>query len=172
LTPLHDTRITARVALEKDLTEIERILKGAEDYFLKVEGVAVSQQIAHREWTDGPSKTAKGYRKEFLILKNETGNFGIADLHFHHPEFGTAYIGLLLVMETFQKKGLGSAAYRFVESYARDRHGIQKLLLGVSDRNDVKEFWTKMGFSENGKIYDHAGLNLVSRVTEMQKRIT
>lgn len=66
------------------------------------------------------------------------------------PEKNKAHIGLLLLGESFQGKGLGVKSYNLLEKYIKDQ-GIQMIRISVVESNPVEDYWIKMGFERTGR---------------------
>jgi GNAT superfamily N-acetyltransferase len=70
-----------------------------------------------------------------------------------YPDSQTAYLGLLLLREDHVRRGIGSAAYRIVESEVRAWSEIQKIRLAVVATNrEVLPFWERQGFQYTGEV--------------------
>lgn len=160
-----------RVGLESvDL--IQKILESSPIYFRKVDGCQVQPHFAKRELTDGPEKRSAIYEKCFSLIIGDGLPIGVADLHKNHPAQGIVYLGLLLLDENFHGEGLGRKAYGAVEEFAKIHLDANKMRLGVSDRNQVTDFWLKMGFVPNGHTYVWKGEKVESVVMEMDKELS
>lgn len=146
------------------------IFESAPTYFLSVEGCLPSLHTVSEAILGKPSKTKEEYRKEFLILRDQGKAIGTVELHLNYPDLSHAYIGLLLLREELQGRGLGRACYEAVEKYVCDRYGAKCIRLGVSDENDVSGFWSKLGFRSNGRNYSWEGERKASNVVEYEKR--
>ena len=155
--------------------EVETVLKIFNQslaYFEKVEGSLPTRQMVEHAIKDVPEKKSTFYLKEFLLVEYKDQPVGVVDLHLHHPEEGIAYIGLLLVTDQFKGRGLGRRIYELTEHYAKMVFKIKQIRLGISEDNDVRAFWTKLGFTPNGKAYDWKGENKVTKVAEFAKEIS
>ena len=154
----------------QEVHEVYAVIRQAPQYFLNVAGVeTVSLETALKEMKDRPSKHVPSYKKNFLLVTLDDQPIGVVDLHKDHPNVGKAYIGLLLIGEKLQKKGIGRAVYENLEIWVRKRYGMEVLVLGVSIANNVEGFWTKMGFKKNGKTYLWGEKNKTTQVFEMEK---
>lgn len=152
--------------------QVFSIFEKSPDYFLSVEGCLPSMATVHEAIMGKPAKMVPGYRKEFLLVKNEVGDaVGAVELHLNHPENDIAYIGLLLIRQDMAGKGLGRACYHAAEDYIRKTYGCRSIRLGVSDDNDVSGFWSKLGFRSNGRNYTWEGERKASNVVEYEKSI-
>jgi RimJ/RimL family protein N-acetyltransferase len=150
---------------------VQKIFEASPTYFRRVDGSEVMPHFAEKEITDAAKKQSPTYEKVFLLASLNGAPIGVVDLHKDHPARGKTYIGLLLLDESFQGKGLGRAVYVAAEKYARADLGAQTLVLGVSVANDVLTFWEKMGFTPNGRTYIWKGEKIESQVIEMEKSI-
>ena len=77
---------------------------------------------------------------------------GCADVIRGFPNRQTAMLGLLLLTENQQAKGLGKAAYKKIEEVVKSWAGIEKIRIGIVQSNsEVVAFWQKMGFVDSGQ---------------------
>lgn len=156
---------------EDHCEQVLSIFEKAPTYFLNVEGKVPSLKTAHHAVVDGPEKRSSDYYKEFLLVEYEGERIGVLDLHFNHPGTGIAYLGLLLVEERFQRRGLGSKIYELCEDYCKKAHETKVLRLGINTENDVTQFWTRFGFRANGRSYQWQGEGKVTQVLEFEKNL-
>lgn len=148
------------------------IFKKAPRYFLQVEGCLPTSATVSDAVLCAPARTVSSYQKEFLVIRRDGDPIGTVELHVNHPAPSVAYIGLLLVREDLHRQGLGRACYVAVEDYVRRNYDAKVIRLGVSDDNDVSGFWSKLGFSSNGRSYSYAGERKANNVVEYEKKIS
>lgn len=160
-----------RVGTE-NIDEVFCVLRQAPEYFRRVSGInRVTLETAQRELSDGPSKHVESYEKISLLVDQNNMAIGFIDLHKDHPAVEKCYIGLLLVIESLQGKGLGKAIYSHLEQWIKTNLNCTNIVLGVSIDNDVETFWKKMGYTRNEKSYTWVGENKSSLVYELEKQI-
>ncbi|MGE3681150.1 MAG: GNAT family N-acetyltransferase [Bdellovibrionales bacterium] len=148
------------------------IFERSSDFFTRVEGCRPTLRTVEEALLGIPSTTCPKYRKEFLVIRCEGEPMGTVELHCHHPEEGIVYIGLLLLPQEYRGYGIGRKAYDAIERYLSERYACQRVLLGVSDDNDVSGFWSKLGFRANGKNYCWMGERKANNVVEYEKWLT
>ncbi len=158
-----------RLAAEENIEEVFELFQKSPDYFLKIEGMAPTREIARREILDVPEKKNSSYYKEFLIIEHEGQNIGCLDLHVNHPEVGMTYLGMLVLDDKFQKRGLGKKCYALLEDYVRRALECSKIRLGITRDQTTQGFWKKMGYFENGHRYIFKGETKISEVLEFEK---
>lgn len=156
---------------EAHLDQVLSLFQSSPTYFLNVEGCLPGPHTAHDAVVGRPNKTIASYRKDFLLIKEGDEIIGGAEIHADHPEPYTAYIGLLLLRDDLHGRHLGRKCYTEVEDYIRQRYQCRRVRLGVSDDNDVSGFWSKMGFSANGRTYSWEGERKVTNVVEYEKSL-
>ena len=169
--PKQKSVLTFTLASEADSAEILAIFEKSPTYFARVDGVAPTMTSVTTALTDGPKKTVEGYRKEFMIVRLEGKPVGVIDFHANHPEEGVAYIGLLLFAEDQFGRGLGRRAFDLLIDYAKKTFKTKKFKLGVSDDNDVSEFWKKLGFTPSGHTFQWKGESKTTHVVEYHREI-
>lgn len=152
---------------------VQKLFESAPDYFIKTENSIVKPHFAEREMSDSPplAKQTATYEKRFCLIFLEDEPIGIVDLHKDHPVKDVCYIGLFLLKEDQQKKGLGREIFHEVESYITERLHCAVARLGVSEANDVEKFWLKMGFARNGNSYIWKSSDQQNQVFEMEKAL-
>ena len=126
---------------------VQEIFEETPEYFYNTERIQVTKGLAKKEMQDLPpaEKRSSSYKKIFCLMIRDNQPIGVVDLHVNHPHKGSVYIGLFMVRGPMQKKGLGKEAYQVVERYIRKDLLAKKILLGVSEENDVETFWQKNG---------------------------
>ncbi|MFB6451277.1 GNAT family N-acetyltransferase [Bradyrhizobium tunisiense] len=153
-----------------DEAVVDRLLDGLKDYSMKVDGVSKLVGGAHRFLTATPSGYGRESKYTFVVrLKGE--DVGLVDVIRGYPEASTSFIGLLAIIETHQRRGIGRAAFRAVERFARNRLGACKLRLAVVATNPVMGFWRAMGFHETDEVRPYNDERISSTVHPMEKRI-
>lgn len=160
-----------RVSVEQE-EAVQSVLEKAPQYYQRVEGVAsVPKHMARKELEGKPSKQSPTYEKVFLLVHWNNVVVGVVDLHKDHPAVSDVYIGLLLLSEEYQSKGLGKKTYEAVETFSKSQLRASRIVLGVANDNDVSGYWIKMGFSFNKKTYTWKGEEKEVFVREMEKKL-
>jgi ribosomal protein S18 acetylase RimI-like enzyme len=155
------SRLEAVRASREHTAQIQACFDGAPDYFARTDGRAAGPDAAVRLLADADADDA---RLVFVLVPHVGGAaVGVLDLYLHHPEPGTAHIGLLLFREACQGLGYGKETTAALE-HALARAGFDTLRLSVGDENPgARAFWERLGFSEAGR--------LERGVTVLEKRI-
>ncbi len=150
LPSLDGPRLTARPATRARAAQIQDCFLGAPDYFARTEGGAPGADAAERLLDEAE---ADDTRKVYVLVPNAGGPaVGVLDLYLHHPEPGTAHIGLLLFRESCQGLGYGKETTAALE-HALVRAGFDTLRLSVGDENPgARAFWERLGFGEVGRL--------------------
>ncbi|MBK9321504.1 MAG: GNAT family N-acetyltransferase [Bdellovibrionaceae bacterium] len=166
----HEGLYLEQVGVEKsDL--VQEIYFNSPTYFRRVDGTEPLEGMALKDIQDVPAKRGDHYTKIAALIYDGSKAIGYADLHVNHRSKGMAYLGLLILREDVQGKGLGRSSYNLVERFLSDCLDIEKIYLGVSNHNQVQEYWEKMGFTPNGDTYVWKGEKIESLVTEMEKKL-
>lgn len=150
---------------------LQDIYNHSPTYFKRVDGTDPLPGMAKKDIEDIPQNRSKTYKKIAALIYKNSEPIGYADLHINHRTDGITYLGLLLLKESEQGKGIGRKAYLLVEKYLTEKFNIKKIVLGVSDKNQVQAYWEKMGFKPNGHTYIWKGERVESNVTEMEKSL-
>ncbi len=147
---ISSSRVRALPASHGRAAELQACLDGAPGYFELTEGAPASPDAALRLLAEAE---ADPERRVFLVEGREGGQpLGVLDLYLHHPEPGVAHVGLLLLREAVQGRGLGREV---VEGLARAlaAAGFTALRLSVGDENPgAREFWERLGAEPVGRL--------------------
>ena len=153
----------------------ERVVDGLLDqlttYSMAAEGVPKTKDGARQFLTAFPPGRASENKYAFLVVHGWEP-VGLVDVIDGYPTASVAFIGLLAVNESNQRKGLGRAAYKLVEQFAQDELQAATMRLAVVETNPVVGFWHKMGFRETGEVKPYAGEAKTVNAILMQKSIT
>jgi ribosomal protein S18 acetylase RimI-like enzyme len=148
--PLDGPRLRAVPAGREHVAEIQSLFLGAPDYFARTEGGAPSLRAAEALVEEAE---ADDTRRVYALVPHTGGPaIGVRDLYLHHPEPGTAHIGLLLFREACQGLGYGKETVASLE-HALGLGGFGVLRLSVGDENPgAKAFWERLGFAQVGRL--------------------
>jgi len=143
----------------EEMSALQRVFEGTPTYFERVTGAPAAPADAQSTYTALPE--GKDYKDKFVfgIFIGET-MVGCIDLIRAFPDDQTAHIGLLLIDEAHQRRGVGAAALRQLESFVRAWGTCSSLRAGVVGTNgEVLPFWLSEGFRRTGEIkqyrYNH-----------------
>lgn len=152
---------------------VQKIYENSPGYFLKTEHTVAGKDAALNDLNDKVpiERRTTSYEKLFLLITIDNVPAGIVDLHKNHPQKEIIYVGLFLLIDQFQHKGLGLKCFTEIENYIRKNTECTHLRLGVSTDNDVEGFWCRVGFTRNGHTYKWNGANRVNDVFEMEKKL-
>jgi ribosomal protein S18 acetylase RimI-like enzyme len=150
LPTLDGPRLRAIVAGREHVPQIQSCFLGAPDYFARTEGGPPGPDAAEQLVSEAE---ADDTRRIYALVPHTGGPaVGVLDLYLHHPEPGTAHIGLLLFREACQGLGYGKETTAALE-HALGRAGFTVLRLSVGDENvGAKAFWERLGFAEIGRL--------------------
>ncbi|MGZ3787032.1 MAG: GNAT family N-acetyltransferase [Bacteriovorax sp.] len=152
---------------ESEIENVQRIFEEAPTYSLRAEGTMPKRDAAIMAFKEMPPDFDKTNKYCFGFYKDES-LIGFIDILNGYPEKSIAYLGLLLLSEAHQKKGMGSIAYQLLEAEVR-KWNSTKIRLAVAESNDVSGFWSKMGFRPTGRILTAHNPDIISQVIEMEK---
>lgn len=99
-----------------------------------------------------PDRTALG-----ILMANESSNpqagaqlVGLIDFRMNWPAPGTVYIGIVLVAQPLQRRGVGSEAWSLLEKWLANA-GCREVRVGVEQFNiRALKFFQSIGFALNG----------------------
>ena len=110
--------------------------------FIQEQGVPEDMEL---DELDSTSKHALAYEGPVCV-----GTARLARLDHHH-----AQIGRMAVLSTFRHRGIGKAILKHLIALAQ-AEGVLTLVL--HSQVSVMPFYAKLGFIEEGPIYDEAGI--------------
>jgi ribosomal protein S18 acetylase RimI-like enzyme len=150
LPSLDGPRLRAVLATREHEAQIQSCFAGAPDYFARTEGQPAGADTAERLLADAE---ADADRLVYALAPHTGGPaVGVLDLYLHHPEPGSAHVGLLLFREACQGLGYGKETVAALE-HALVRAGFTTLRLSVGDENPgARAFWDHLGFAEVGRL--------------------
>ena len=139
-------------------------------YSMLAEGIAKAPGAAMQFLTELPRGREIRSKHAFAVMKDGEA-VGLADLVEGYPDEGTVFIGLLAIVESRHRQGIGTAAGHLVEDLAR-RLGAAKLRLAVVEGNTAGQaFWRKSGFHETGQRRQYQGAARTTTVRLMEKPV-
>ena len=117
-----------------EMAALQRVLEAAPAYFLTVTGLPPGNAEAQSTFTALPM-------------------IGCADVIRGYPVREKAVIGLLLLAEPWQHRGLGRPFATLIEQAICAWPEIERLRLGVAASNTTAlTFWRKLGYRETGEV--------------------
>ena len=156
--------VTLRVLVgePRELVDLQRVIEAAPGYAELVTGVPPGFADAQSTYTALPE--GKTYDDKFvygIYLDDEM--VGCVDLIRGYSDEVTAFLGLLLIGEPFQRRGVGSAAFRAVERVVSNWGSCHRIRLSVLRAHDhAIPFWTSLGFAATGETKPYAYGTVVS----------
>ncbi|MDO9378534.1 MAG: GNAT family N-acetyltransferase [Nocardioidaceae bacterium] len=155
----------------EDVGALQSVLQDAPDYARRVTGGPPSQDVA-TEVLDGLPSGFDRRRKHVWTVTADDEPIGCVDVLDGYPDPATAWIGLFLIRETDQGRGLGGRAWDLVEQRIGGWSHVRRIHLAVVGTNDlVRPFWESRGFTPTGDVADHRHGDVVSTATVMAKAL-
>jgi len=144
---------------EENIAEVQRVLEEAPTYCINVSGKPASPEDAKEIFSS--IAPGKEYDDKFVFgiyLNNHL--IGCIDLCREYPEETTVTIGLLLLSEKNQRKGLGTRAHKKLEEIIKGWKNFERIRIGVLIPNqEALPFWKKMGYKEKSiSSYKHGDI--------------
>lgn len=129
---------------------LQNVLEQAPIYHVRISGKPASSLAAQETLHALPEGMSYDDKYVLGIYWNDL-LIGCADILRGYPNQSTAMIGLLLLSESYQGKGLGKMAYQQIEDFIFTWQEITTLRISIMKSNDsVTSFWSKMGFQDSG----------------------
>jgi len=166
-----DTALTLRLLTGQppEMAALQRVLEGAPAYFLTVTGAPPGHAEAQSTFTALPPD--KGYDDKFVWgLYSGDAMIGCADVIRGYPVREKAVIGLLLLAEDWQRRGIGRAFATLVEGRIASWPEIAWFRIGVVASNSgALPFWRMLGYRETGEV--KANPEFVREVIVLEKAV-
>jgi GNAT superfamily N-acetyltransferase len=132
----------------QQMAAIHRVFVAAPDYCSRV----IGEVPALSEMTNPPLPPGKSAADHYffgIYLDDEM--IGCADVLRGYPDQKTAYLGLVLLAESHQHRGLGAQAFAEVEKIVSSWREISAIRGAIVASNPIViPFWEKMGFVDTG----------------------
>jgi len=142
-----------------EITEVKRVFAESPNYYTNTSNGTPSPEDGKEFFSAiAPGKELQDKFVFGIYLNNYM--IGCIDLFRRFPNESTVTLGLLLLSERHQRKGLGAKAYKKLEKTVKGWKNIKKIRIGVLVSNiEVLPFWEKMGYKEKGrKPYKHGDI--------------
>jgi GNAT superfamily N-acetyltransferase len=152
-----------------EMAALQCVLEAAPAYYQSMTGAPPCGALAQSMFTALPPD--KPYDDKFVWgLYAGDAMIGCADVIRGYPVRDKALIGLLLLAEPWQRRGIGRAFAMLVEQAIVRWKEISTLRLGVAVSNPGAHiFWRKMGYLETGEV-KRAGPDVIVDMIIMEKR--
>lgn len=155
-----------------EMAALQRVLEAAPAYAERVTGAPPGRADAQSTYSVLPP--GKGYEDKFVLgIEHDNRMVGCADLIRGYPDDDVALLGLLLIAEPFERRGIGAAAYGPIERCVRAwGPGCTRVRIGVVMTNaSVVPFKTKLGFVPTGEVKPYRYANVVSETRVPEKSL-
>jgi diamine N-acetyltransferase len=135
-----------------EMSALQSVLESAPAYFETITGTPPGNAEAQSTYTALPPDKDYDDKRVWGLYSGEA-MIGCADVIRGFPVREKAIIGLLLLAERWQRRGLGRAFALLIEKMIAEWPEIATLRIGVVDRNvGALEFWRKVGYVETGEV--------------------
>ena len=167
----HEIELRLLHGEDDEMRDLQRVLEESPDYFERVTGLPPGSAEAQSTFTVLPEGKIFEDKFVFGIYLNEV-MIGCADILRAYPNDETATIGLLLISEKYQSRGLGSLSYYRIEECIQNWEGCEKIGIGIIlTNNKVIPFWEKMGYYDTGRKRPYEYCNVKSEVLIFEKSL-
>jgi len=154
----------------EQMVALQRLFAAAPDYCKRVIG-HIPGVDEMRGLALPPGKTPKDDYFFGIYLRAQM--IGCADLLRGYPDEKTAFLGLLLISEPYQNKGLGVRACAELEKIALTWPEISVIRGSVVQSNDiVVSFWKRMGAVDTGIRRPYIVGDLATESIIFEKKLT
>ncbi len=164
-----------QLMIDKDVDNLQELCEACSDYHELAEGQPTSKTAGREIFLDAP----KGKNPEdkmilgVYVQKAECKELiGVIDSLNDFPESGTWFVGLMMLIPSHRKYGIGEKVYKEYIKWA-NQNGAKKIRIGVLQENDnALKFWKRMGFKVVKKIDNYQSGNKITVVFAMEHKLT
>lgn len=138
----------ARKLTEADIPDILDLYSGNTEYFKHCPPSPNRETVKEDLVALPPKKEAAD--KYFIGIFDDNFLVAVMDLIDRYPDNRTAFIGLLMVSKSYQRKGIGTYITKAL-SQTLGAEGYLRIKLGYVKTNlSAQNFWLKQGFHPTG----------------------
>ena len=138
----------ARLLRERDVPEALELCRGNGDYYAFMRSEPSAEALLADTLALPPGKGLED--KYFLLLRDEAGPLGLADIISGYPDAGTAWIGLFMLRRSGRGRGLGRRMALSLLEGAKAAGFSRAGLAWVRDNPVPARFWPSLGFVPEG----------------------
>jgi RimJ/RimL family protein N-acetyltransferase len=154
-----------------EVADLQRVLEAAPTYTQRVTGQPVGPHDGLSVFTSLPAGKSASDKFVFGVVLGEQ-MVGCIDLIRAYPDAATAHVGLLLIAEPHQGRGLGATAYTLLEQHIVAWQSCTRVRLGVVRTNAaVLPFWHGLGFRATGEGKPYRDGEVESEVMVLTKAL-
>lgn len=155
----------------ESIAGVQAVIEAAPEYSLLTAG-AEPQPCAAASIFEALPPGKRIEDKHVLTICLHEKPIGVVDLIRGFPSPGIATLGLLLLADRHQGKGLGESAYKLVEQLVRTWPEVRIVRIGVVETNaKVLPYWQRMGFRITGETKPYAAGSVASRVVVLERSL-
>lgn len=153
-----------------DIDDVFAVLRQAPKFHLLTTGAPATSASATAVFDDLPPGKRPDSKRVYGVVDDRGDVVGVVEVIVGWPTPTTAMIGLLVIAEPAQGRGLGRAAVEDVEAVVDEEEGCDVARVAVVDANDgALAFWKKLGFTENGVTRPYAEGSVTATVIVLEK---
>lgn len=154
-----------------DLDDVFAVLKDAPQFHLLTTGAPATSKEALAVFDDLPPGKRPDSKRVYGVIE-DGALVGVVEVIVGWPTPTTAMIGLLVIAEQAQGRGIGRAAVIDVEAVVDEEEGCDVARVAVVDKNvGALAFWKKLGFTENGVTRPYAEGTVTATVIVLEKSL-
>ena len=137
--------MTTATNIQENAEDIQQLMAENETYFHLIKEELPTLEGAKESYTILPPNT-DSEQKTFAVFYKKGKCTAILDFIQGYPEKSIGFIGLFMLAEDCQGKGIGKKLFRHIREAAQ-KAGLKKLRLGCYAANEPgRRFWEKQGF--------------------------
>ena len=154
-----------------EVAAVQRVLEAAPQYAQLITGAPPATTEAADTFSMLPPGKTHDDKSVLGIFLDEQ-MIGCIDLVRGYPDASSSFLGLLVIDERYQRRGLGSAAYGRLEQWIRDQGVCDRVRLAVVGVNEPAiAFWESVGLVPTGETKPYRHGRVVSELVLFEKSL-
>ncbi len=153
------------------MAALQSVYEACPDYFERCLGGPAGPAEAQSSFANLPP--GRFYDDKFVFgILDDDRMIGCAEVFRDHPDPGSAYLTLLLIVPEFRRGGLGGAALEELHDFARTQCGARMMRTALIDpQNAPVGFFSRHGYQATGERRPDRDFRFESEVTFYQRRL-
>lgn len=175
--------LSLRQLQTRDLVAAQEVFDATPSYHRMVMGHGATEDLARRCFEQEPPKPKKGIRVYKRMLGVERSRapgdgrtpelVGVIDLYVGYPAYHIATMALMLIRESLQRQGYGSATLDALRAWLRRHHpAVEWLDCSITDDNlAATRFLLRAGFERTNSWHEVEVAGQRRRVIRLEHRL-
>ena len=145
LVPCESTTAIAdgKAAEESHCQTVLNVLLTATDLKSIIGNTTPTIHIVNNAINQQPESRLSCHFKDFLLVRWQGEDVGVAEIHFNYPDKGTCCLTKLIIRAANSDDGLKHKTLELIENYAKRAYDCPVMIDGSGDRDNIADFFGK-----------------------------